>query len=81
MHPGSIVCAGSSARKGNPALWDPAYFSELRGLSGDVGGRQLMEKYRDRVRIVEAETEELEDVDLREDLPSERIMQAGGQLE
>lgn len=81
LHPGSIVCAGSSARKGNPALWDPAYFSELRGLSGDVGGRQLMEKYRDRVRIVEAETEELEDVDLREDLPLERTMQAGGQLE
>lgn len=72
LHPGSIVCAGNSAGKGNPALWDFVYFSELKELSGDVGGRQLMEKYRDRVRIVEAEPRELEDIDLREDLSSER---------
>lgn len=68
LHPGSIVCAGSNGKRGNPVLWDRAFFSELMQLSGDIGGRSIMEKYPEKIRIVETETEELHDVDRREDL-------------
>ena len=70
LHPGSIICAGRAGRTGNPVLWDRRYFSELEKLTGDVGGRQIMKQYRDRIRIAEAEAEELIDVDRREDLGS-----------
>ena len=49
-------------------LWDCRYFSELLELSGDVGGRQLMNKYRENVRIEEADERELSDVDRQEDM-------------
>lgn len=70
LHPGAIVCAGRAGRTGNPVLWNREYFPELMELSGDVGGRQIMEKYRDRIRLVETDAEELIDVDRREDLES-----------
>lgn len=68
LHPGSIVCAGRGGRGGNPVLWDCRYFSELLELSGDVGGRQLMNKYRENMRIEEADERELSDVDRQEDM-------------
>ena len=49
---------------------DRKYFSELVRLEGDVGGRQVMDRYRERIRIVETDAEELIDVDRREDLES-----------
>lgn len=71
LHPGSIVCAGHAGRKGNPVLWDRKYFSELMALDGDRGGRQIMDNYRAVLRIVEAEAEELIDIDRREDIRKE----------
>ena len=50
-------------------MWHRKYFSELMTLAGDRGGRQIMEKHRDNLRIVQAEEEELRDIDVREDLP------------
>ena len=50
-------------------LWDRAYFLELTALEGDRGGKQIMEKYRDKVRVVQAGEKELRDIDVREDLP------------
>ena len=67
-HPGSIVCAGSGERTGNPVCWDRTFFPELLTLEGDEGGRQIMRKYREKVRIVQADPEELKDIDRREDL-------------
>ena len=68
LHPGAVVCAGRNGRTGNPVLWDASYLPELMGLTGDVGGRRVMERHRDRVRIVEAAAEELADIDRPEDL-------------
>lgn len=68
VHPGRIVCAGSHGRTGNPVLWDRRYFSELLELLGDVGGRQLMNQYKDRVLVVETDTEELKDIDRKTDI-------------
>mgnify|MGYP005790096591 FL=1 len=70
LHPGGITCAGRAGKRGNPVLWDKKYFSELMELTGDVGGRQIMNRYKDRIRIVETDAEELIDVDRREDLES-----------
>lgn len=67
-HPGSIVCAGHEGKAGNPVLWDRRYFPELMELSGDVGGRQIMDKYRENVRIAETDQRELKDVDRKEDI-------------
>ena len=49
-------------------LWDRRYFPELLELSGDVGGRQIMQKYQEYIRIVETDERELNDVDRREDI-------------
>ena len=68
LHPGSIVCAGHEGRAGNPVLWDRSYFPELMALSGDVGGRQIMDRHRRNVRIVETDERELNDVDRRKDI-------------
>ncbi|HIZ13760.1 MAG TPA: EF2563 family selenium-dependent molybdenum hydroxylase system protein [Candidatus Mediterraneibacter stercorigallinarum] len=70
LHPVSIICAGRAGRTGNPVLWDRRYFAELEKLTGDVGGRRVMNEHKDRIRIVETEAEELIDVDRREDLES-----------
>lgn len=67
-HPGSIVCAGSGVRTGNPVCWDKRFFRELLELSGDEGGRQVIKRHREKLRIVQADPEELKDIDRREDL-------------
>lgn len=68
MHRGQIICAGNPGRPGNPVLWDRAFFDGLRHLSGDNGGRQMMSGLREKVRYVEAQPEELKDIDQRNDL-------------
>lgn len=68
LHPGSIVCAGNGRRTGNPVLWDRKYFQELLDLTGDEGGRQVMRRHEDCLRIVQADPEELKDIDRKEDL-------------
>ncbi len=68
FHKNSIVCAGCEGHRGNPVLWGRGYFNELRTISGDTGGRQLMQKYGDAIRIVECEPQELKDIDRREDM-------------
>jgi molybdenum cofactor cytidylyltransferase len=41
--PGRIVVPTVHGRRGNPVLWPRAYFAQLQGLAGDVGGRGLIE--------------------------------------
>lgn len=67
-HPGSIVCAGNETRTGNPVLWDKQYFQELMGLSGDEGGRQVMRRHPEKMRVVQTDLEELKDIDRKEDI-------------
>ena len=64
-YPGAIVCAGHGERRGNPVLWDRSYFPELLELTGDTGGRQVIKRYPERVRLVECGEKELADVDIR----------------
>ncbi len=52
-------------RRGNPVLWDKCYFPELLSLTGDTGGRQMIKRYPENVRLVECGEKELKDVDIR----------------
>jgi molybdenum cofactor cytidylyltransferase len=53
--------------RGNPVLFDKTLFDELRGLSGDTGGRVLLEKYRDTIVSVPAGHAVVLDIDTPED--------------
>ena len=64
-----MLCAGCGEQRGNPVSADRAYFLELAALEGDRGGKQIMEKYGDKVRVVQAGEKELRDIDVKEDLP------------
>lgn len=68
LHPGQIISSSHEGIPGNPVLWDRCYFQELMGLSGDVGGRQVIEKHRKQCIFIEVEGEELKDIDQREDM-------------
>jgi len=57
----------SEGRRGNPVLFDKSLFDELRGLSGDTGGRVLLEKYRETIVSVPASRAVLLDIDTPED--------------
>jgi len=54
-------------KRGNPVLFDRSLFGELRELSGDTGGKPLLEKYRDHVISIPAGPEALADIDTPED--------------
>ncbi len=62
-----IVVATYSGRRGNPTLFDRRLWPELRDVSGDQGGRALIEKYRDTVQFVEVGEAAALDIDTPED--------------
>lgn len=70
VKPGKIICAGCKGQPGNPVLWPKEYFGELLKLEGDAGGRAVMRKYPGQIFVVEADENELKDVDCKEDMDS-----------
>ncbi len=44
-HSEAPVRQARQIRQGNPVIWGRQFFEELRGLSGDRGGRQIMTDY------------------------------------
>jgi molybdenum cofactor cytidylyltransferase len=50
-------------RRGNPVLFDKVLFAELRGLSGDTGGRVLLDKYAETIVTVPASEAVVADID------------------
>ena len=63
---GCVFCGGES---GNPAWFSKPYFSELKELSGDRGGKKVLKRHWESVIpfLVEAAWE-LKDLDRKEDL-------------
>jgi molybdenum cofactor cytidylyltransferase len=51
--PNSIIAASYQGRRGNPVLFPRQYFAELDTITGDEGGRSLLARYSDRVRLLE----------------------------
>ena len=57
--------------RGNPVLWDRTFFSELSNLTGDSGGRQLLDVYENfHNPIPIGHHEFFYDVDTKEELTS-----------
>lgn len=67
-HPGSIVCISSGGKRGNPCLFPKGYFEELCSLSGDKGGRSVIERHKDNLILFEVDENELTDVDTPDDI-------------
>ncbi|MGC1180914.1 MAG: nucleotidyltransferase family protein [Methyloceanibacter sp.] len=67
-------CAGiyvpvRHGRRGNPVLFGAAFFSEMMGLAGDIGAKQLLLRHRDRVTEVEIASDGIfADIDAAPDL-------------
>jgi molybdenum cofactor cytidylyltransferase len=54
--------------RGNPVLFDRSLFAELRGVTGDEGGRAVIAKDPARVALVDVDVEMPRDVDRPEDV-------------
>ena len=56
-------------RRANPVIWGRAFFDELKAISGDEGGRQILAAYLSAVNGVSWDkTQIAEDIDLPEDI-------------
>ena len=68
-NPGRIVCASSSAFRGNPCVFPSKYYKELRELTGDSGGSAVIRQHKDALLLVKlTDAAELKDVDRVSDL-------------
>jgi len=59
-----IVSASHSGVSGNPVFFDEIYYPELMDLTGDIGGKHVMNRHLDDVAWFEMSPEELTDIDL-----------------
>jgi len=59
-----IVSASHSGVSGNPVFFDEIYYPELMHLTGDIGGKRVMNRHLDDVAWFEMSPEELADIDL-----------------
>lgn len=61
-----IGCLVNQSELGNPVVFSRKYFPELYQLSGDVGGKRVVQQHLDDIWTYEpAEARELEDIDER----------------
>lgn len=47
--PGSIIIPTFHGKRGHPVVWHNQFFAELGQLSGDIGGKAVLEANRDRI--------------------------------
>lgn len=63
-----IILPSYHGRRGNPVLFDRWYRKELLSLKGDVGGRSILEKYPENLRVFRTKSRGvLLDIDTRRD--------------
>ena len=56
-------------QRGNPVLFDRATFADLATLTGDAGGRSLLDSYGDRVQLVAIDQPQPQGIETWDDLP------------
>jgi molybdenum cofactor cytidylyltransferase len=67
--PGRIAVPMSGGQRGNPVLWDSAFFPQLQNLSGDRGARELLGTLTAQVTPVAVDDEAIfRDIDTPTDL-------------
>lgn len=68
-NPTRIIAMSHGERRGNPCIFPKEYYPELMALSGEHGGRSVLERHEDVLLLLELEDErELMDVDTKEAL-------------
>jgi molybdenum cofactor cytidylyltransferase len=60
---GRVVVPTFEGQRGNPVIWPRRFFPDLMEVTGDVGGRQVLEAHRQEVAEVELGAEIALDVD------------------
>jgi molybdenum cofactor cytidylyltransferase len=68
FRPGGIVVPAFAGQRGNPVIWARRFFPELMAITGDTGGRRLIESHRDMVTEVALGADIALDVDTPEAL-------------
>lgn len=64
-----ICSVGYKDRLGNPNIFSRKYLEDLLNLKGDVGGKYVLKKHIDDLKIIQIEDEEeLRDIDTRDDI-------------
>lgn len=53
QHPGVIVAAAYGGQRGNPVYFPREDFGEVAAIEGDEGGRAVIARHLDRLRLVE----------------------------
>ncbi len=77
-HTKAVVVPVYQGRRGNPVLFDRSLFPLLRDLSGDSGGRQVMERLPQQVLTVEMPSPEMfVDIDTQADYEEYLRMREG----
>ena len=67
-HPGSIAALAHHGVRGNPCIFPRDLYPELCALTGDTGGAAVIKRHPDRLLLLEADADELFDVDTPEAL-------------
>lgn len=65
---GSIVAAAYEGKRGNPVLFDAEHFDSLAEVSGDRGGRRIVEESSDAVLVDTGDPGTTRDIDYEADL-------------
>jgi CTP:molybdopterin cytidylyltransferase MocA len=66
-NPSNIICARTKKHRGNPAVFPKVFYPELLHLTGEEGGRKILEKYPEHIIYFDVENQmELEDIDTEE---------------
>jgi molybdenum cofactor cytidylyltransferase len=65
---GTALAAACDGRRGNPVLFDAAFFGPLRNVEGDVGGREVLLKSNDAALVETGDPGVLRDINRPEDL-------------
>ena len=67
-NPDCIISMSSGGKRGNPCIFPKSYFDELCALSGDKGGRAVIEKHKGSLILYEVPERELADIDTPDDI-------------
>ena len=67
-HPCNIVAAAHDGVPGNPCIFPREFYGELESLQGDVGGKAVIHKNKEKLLPVEIAPEELIDCDTPQSL-------------
>ena len=64
-----ITAPVRNGKIGNPIIWGALYYKELLKINGDLGGRQILNNYRQKLNFCEVESRSFFiDIDTQDDL-------------